>query len=248
MPEQAKFEKITEKIVTRRFYRALLFPLEGGEGGVRRNKSRLGKALENIYFNIYRLFLIIYVLWLLSRNSFDLVLERNSAKGIGVFPAFLFRIRSVVEVIDPDFSRIQLSLASRILAYTKDIIPEMFRNKITLTHAGVDVELFRPIEDSGVRKHYSLDKEKVVVYVGELSEWHGVDMLLDVAERIDAKFLMIGKNLSELEKEAERRRIENKFIFLGFVKHEEVPKFISAADVCVVPYKLKDGKFKEEIK
>ncbi|HID42178.1 MAG TPA: glycosyltransferase, partial [Archaeoglobaceae archaeon] len=64
------------------------------------------------------------------------------------------------------------------------------------------------------------------------------DMLLDVAERIDAKFLMIGKNLSELEKEAERRRIENKFIFLGFVKHEEVPKFISAADVCVAPYKL----------
>lgn len=34
----------------------------------------------------------------------------------------------------------------------------------------------------------------------------------------------------------------------GQAKFEKMPKFISAADVCVVPYKLKDGKFKKEIK
>ncbi|MCW3136530.1 MAG: glycosyltransferase family 4 protein [Canidatus Methanoxibalbensis ujae] len=163
-------------------------------------------------------------------------MERNSAKGIGVLPAKILGVKAVVEVIDTDFSKLQLKLADKILAYTKNIIPKEFHDKVVLTHAGVDAK-FKPMDAREVREKYGLDG-KVVVYVGELSEWHGADMLSDIAERLkEVKFLLLGKQLEKLRGDAEERGVADKFVFAGFVKHEEIPKFISAADVGIAPYK-----------
>ncbi len=243
MLKQSKYERISEKIETRRFYRGLIFPVEEGrKSNIRKSDTRKNKIIskiKNIYFIFYHTILSFYVFVLLLVQDFDLVIERNSAKGIGVFPAKIFGIKSVVEVIDPEFSRIQLRFADRILAYTKRIIPEKFHAKIVLTHAGVDAEEFADADGNEVRDKYGLSGKKVVVYAGELSEWHGAGTLLSVAERLseEVKFLMVGKRLSELRGEAERRGVADKFVFAGFVPHGEVPKFISAADVCVAPYK-----------
>jgi len=244
MRGQSKFEKITGKIVTRRFYRGLILPLEGKPKCNGKNESLIGKimkVLENLYFAIYRLVLASYVLWLLSKYNFDLVVERNSARGIGVFPAKVFRIRSVVEVIDPDFSKLQLKLADRVLAYTRDIVPEDCRTKVVLTHAGVDVELFNSVdlsEVNGIKSKFGLQNKRVVVYIGEISEWHGADLLIDIAEKIDdVVFLMIGKNIELLREDVDERRLSEKFVFTGFVRHEDIPKFVSIADVAVAPYR-----------
>jgi len=240
MTGQTKFEKIADKIVTRRFYRGLLFPLENKSGswGKKGAILKLTKIIEKAYFTIYQLVLMIYVTWLLLKYHFDIVVERNSAKGIGVFPAWLFRVQSVVEVIDPDFNRVQLSLANKVLTYTRNIIPEIFQNKVVLTHAGVDTNLFKPVRTKDLRERYRLSGKKVVVYIGELSEWHGADTLLDIAEKLeDVSFLMIGKQLEFLKNEAKTRNLAEKFVFVGFVKHEEMPKYISAADLGIAPYK-----------
>ena len=207
MTGQTKFEKIAEKIVTRRFYRGLLFPVESSLESKSVKKKEKKNKIENIYFIFYRILLMMYVLWLLTKNNFDLVVERNSAKGIGVLAAKIFGVKAVVEVIDADFSRLQLKLADRILAYTKKIIPKEFHDKVVLTHAGVDAK-FKPVDAGEVREKYGLDG-KVVVYVGELSEWHGADMLLDIAERLkEVKFLLVGKQLEKLRGDAERRGME----------------------------------------
>ena len=151
--------------------------------------------------------LTFYVFLILCRRDFDLVVERNSARGIGVLPAKILGVKAVVEVIDTDFSRLQLKLADKILAYTKNIIPKEFHDKVVLTHAGVDAK-FKPVDAGEVREKYGLDG-KVVVYVGELSEWHGADMLLDIAERLkEVKFLLVGKQLEKLRGDAERRGME----------------------------------------
>jgi glycosyltransferase involved in cell wall biosynthesis len=237
---QPEFEKLSEKIYTRRFYRSLLFPslFQARSASKRgRNKNRAFRQLEKIYFYFYRIIIAIYVLRILSRHHFDLLVERNSAKGIGVFPAKLFGIKTVVEVIDPDYSRMQLGFADRILAYTGEIIPKPLQKKVVLTNAGVDTGLFVDTGGKEIREKYGLGK-KVVVYVGELSEWHGVEILIDLAEKLkDVKFLMVGKNLETLREEAKNRGVSENFVFTGFVRYEEVPKYISAADVAIAPYK-----------
>jgi glycosyltransferase involved in cell wall biosynthesis len=238
---QPKFEKLSEKIYTRRFYRSLLLPAKGKIKSMRdADKTISLKLLENIYFYFYRIILAIYVLWILSRHHFDLLVERNSAKGIGVFPAKLFGIKTVVEVIDPDYCKMQLGFADRILAYTREIIPIRLQKKVVLTYAGVDTGLFVDTGGKEIRDKYRLGK-KVVVYVGELSEWHGVEMLIDLAEKLkDVKFLMVGKNLETLREETKKRDFSERFAFTGFVRYEEVPKYICAADVAIAPYKKID--------
>ena len=237
MRGQRKYERISERIETRRIYRGLVLPIGGAGRSRSGEKKKLFKFFENIYFIFYRMILTFYVFLILCRRDFDLVVERNSAKGIGVLPAKIFGVKAVVEVIDTDFSRLQLKLADKILAYTKNIIPKEFHEKVMLTHAGVDAK-FKPVDAREVREKYGLDG-KVVVYVGELSEWHGADMLLDIAERLkeEVKFLLLGKQLEKLRGDAEERGVADKFVFVGFVKHEEMPKFISAADVGIAPYK-----------
>ncbi len=236
---QPKFEKISEKMYTRRFYRGLLFPIES-DNGKDGEKRVLLELLERMYFIFYRTVISFYVMWLLSSYHFDLVLERNSAKGIGVFSAKLFHIRTVVEVIDPDYCKLQLKSADNILAYTRDIIPRELQRKVILTHAGVDTSLFANIDGREIRNMYGLDK-KVIIYVGELSAWHGVDTLIDLAVKLkDVKLLMVGKKLDLLREEAEKKGVIDNIVFTGFVRHEDIPKYISAADVAVAPYKRID--------
>jgi len=236
MRGQRKHERISERVETRRFYRGLVLPVGAWSGGGKKKNSF--KFFESLYFTLYRMILTFHVFLILRRRDFDLVVERNSARGIGVLPAKIFGVKAVVEVIDTDFSGLQLKLADRVLAYTKKIIPGEFHGKVVLTHAGVDAE-FKPVDAGEVKEKYGLEGKKVVVYVGELSEWHGADMLLDIAERLKegVKFLLLGKQLEKLKGDAEAKGVADKFVFVGFVKHEEMPKFISAADVGIAPYK-----------
>ena len=44
--------------------------------------------------------------------------------------------------------------------------------------------------------------------------------------------------LEVLKNEVKKRKLEEKFVFTGFIKHGEMPKLISAADVGIAPYKL----------
>jgi len=238
MRGQRKYERISERIETRRIYRGLVLPIGGAGRSGSGEKKKSSKFFENLYFIFYRMILTFYVFLILCRRDFDLVVERNSAKGIGVLPAKILGVKAVVEVIDADFSKLQLKLADKILAYTKNIIPKEFHDKVVLTHAGVDAK-FKPVDAGEVREKYGLEGKKVVVYVGEMSGWHGADMLLDIAERLEeeVKFLLLGKQLEKLKGDAEARGVADKFVFVGFVRHEEMPEFISAADVGIAPYK-----------
>ena len=193
MRGQRKYERISERIETRRIYRGLVLPIGGTGRSGSGEKRKSFKFFENIYFTFYRMILTFYVFLILCRRDFDLVVERNSAKGIGVLPAKIFGVKAVVEVIDTDFSKLQLKLADKILAYTKNIIPKEFHDKVVLTHAGVDAK-FKPMDAREVREKYGLEGKKVVVYVGELSEWHGADTLSDIAEKSkrDTKSMFLG--------------------------------------------------------
>lgn len=88
----------------------------------------------------------------------------------------------------------------------------------------------------------------MVVYAGATSAWHGAEDLIDVATKFeeDVRFLMIGKDLGILEEKAKEKGVSSKFIFTGFVRHDEVPKYITAGDVAVAPYNPKGFKDMEK--
>jgi len=238
MQGQRFFEKISEQVYTYRIYRGVIFPVKCGVTKKSEPNTKI-KIIENLYFStVYRIFLMAAILTVARKHHINIVLERNSAKGAGVFSGRLLGIPSVVEVIDPDYNKLALRLCRKIFAYTTTILPPDVHSKTEITHAGVDAAVFRPMDGSEVRTEYNLTGS-VVVYVGSMSAWHGAEHLIDVAARIkdmDVTFLMVGKDVEMLRSLAEEKGVLDRFVFTGFVPYADVPKYIAAADVAVAPY------------
>jgi len=251
---QKKFEKLGENLFTYRVYRGIICPIErtaSRKSNTHKGRRGISSLLESIYFlTVYRLALMIIVARIIRKHNIHIILERNSSKGVGVFAGTLLGVPSVVEVIDPDYSNLALKLAKKVFVYTDKILPSNFpEDKIEITTAGVDTEIFNPnVDGSKIRDAYGLHNKNVVVYVGEISAWHGAEDLVHVASKLDenTRILMVGKNVELLKEKAEELGGSDKFVFTGFVNYNEVPNYIAAADVAVAPYNPKGFKYMEK--
>ncbi len=121
-----------------------------------------------------------------------------------------------------------------------DVSPE----KIEVLPNGVDVQLFKP--DPGMRAETRacllLDNQPLVVFVGSFYEWHDVPTLLEafakvIVSRPDAHLILVGDGIQrdKMMQQAASLGIEQAAHFVGRVSHVEVPAFMNAADVAVVP-------------
>lgn len=84
----------------------------------------------------------------------------------------------------------------------------------------------------------SLTSKKVILFVGRFYKPKNLHLWIDAAERIrdhihDVKFVMVGNGpmFSEIRNEVEERKLGDYFLFLGYVRHEELPAIYAAADI-----------------
>lgn len=117
-------------------------------------------------------------------------------------------------------------------------------NRITIMPMAVDIKRFRPdIEPVDLRKRYGLDGKTIVGYVGTLTAWHGIDLLFEVAERLKALeepicLVVVGgeqKKVAQQTALVRSRRLSQYLIFTGSVPYTEVPRYISAMDITIIP-------------
>ncbi len=242
--DQPAYEKLSEGICVHRAYRGIFFPVMGSvsrkSSGRPSLRSRIFKLGEGAYFaTVYRFTLAAMASRIISRYGIDAVLERNSAKGIGAFPARLRNKPLVEEIIDPDYSRTAVKCADKVFAYTPKVLEGLVpADRIFITTAGVDVDVFKPRDGSAIRKKYGLEGRKVLVYVGEMSAWHGIDVLVRAMALLgeDYRALILGKNAEILKPLAVELGVLDRLVFTGPVPHEEVPLYIAAADLGAAPY------------
>ena len=116
--------------------------------------------------------------------------------------------------------------------------------KIHAVHNAVDPDKFLYIADAEeLIEKYSLDKNVVVGFVGSFARYHGVEILLDVAERLEKKFenivfLLVGRNVHGPDNPMENvstGRFSSAFVFAGEVPHTMIPQHIAAMDIAIVP-------------
>jgi colanic acid biosynthesis glycosyl transferase WcaI len=114
------------------------------------------------------------------------------------------------------------------------------RERMELVYNGIDPALFRPQprDDALLRKH-GLEDKFLVAYIGTLGLAHGVDTLLETADRLsdqpDLHFLIIGDGASrsDLESMAKARGLSN-VTLLGQRPRNEIPSWIASIDLLVV--------------
>ncbi|MFO0945485.1 MAG: glycosyltransferase family 4 protein [Planctomycetota bacterium] len=115
-------------------------------------------------------------------------------------------------------------------------------NKIRVVTNGVDLSKFnfRNSDREKVRRMHGWEAEFVVLYLGTEGMAHGLEFVLDAAEKSrDAaglRFVFVGDGAERpaLQLEAERRGLTN-VTFLPAQLREKVVGYYAAADVCLVP-------------
>lgn len=127
-----------------------------------------------------------------------------------------------------------------------DRITETYRTrgldqrKLLVLPDGVDLGAFENQQGkSQSRLELSLPPDgTTVMYCGHLYDFKGIPLILDLAERLpEIRFILVGgydEDKAEWEGKARDRALKN-VIFTGFVDQRHIPRYLSAADILLLP-------------
>lgn len=126
----------------------------------------------------------------------------------------------------------------------REYILKNFRedNVFAVPH-GIDLEFFAKERerDSDLIDKYGLKNKKVILYTGAISPLSGILYLIKAMKSINKKIentslLILGNGpLTSLVKDYISKNQLNNVIFVGWILHEEIPRYHSIADVLVNP-------------
>jgi len=106
---------------------------------------------------------------------------------------------------------------------------------------GVDTKIFKPTDESELRNKFGKDAENVIIFQGVIDPQDNPQIILDAAKEVLKKhrqtmFWIIGDGtaLPRLKQKVVEENLAEYFYFSGWVKQEEVARYISASDIGLV--------------
>lgn len=124
---------------------------------------------------------------------------------------------------------------------TTDMLRRIYNipdDKCEVIPNGVDTNLFRNYGDT--REELGFDGF-IIGYVGVLREWVDLEPVFHALKDLDdgIKMVVVGKEglFKENVELAKKCGVSNRVTFTGMVPYSQVPKYISAMDVCLIPFK-----------
>ncbi len=172
--------------------------------------------------------------WLLGRPRGGLVVSYHSdvvrqALSFALYrPLYLRFLASAHRIL---VSAPALAAGSAILA--------PFRDRCAVLPFGMDLERFRltPEVEARVRALRARHGARLVLFVGRLIYFKGLDYLLDALPGVDARLLLIGEGplRRSLEARAARLGVAGRVEFLGRLSDAELTAHLHAADLLVLP-------------
>ena len=147
------------------------------------------------------------------------------------------------------FSRLAGIIERRVRSKAKAVVIVSSRMHKDVEHLGKPIFLipnyptrsFTASKDRDtMRKLYGLGPEKqIVLFVGKLSKVEGADMLHGIAEGLqrssDVTLWIVGDGPLKTDIEDLQQKYPDNVHYFGWVDYAEVPNYIIAADVCIVP-------------
>ncbi len=137
--------------------------------------------------------------------------------------------------------------ADKVLTLTeamKDLIEERSNGKVS---AEIIPNAVTPREDVSSRRNEELAtqlgikaNEKVIGFIGSIVQYEGLDLLVKAAthlKELPCKFLIVGsgESLESLKELSQKLSLEEVFIFIGRVPHNEVQEYYTLIDLVILP-------------
>lgn len=115
-------------------------------------------------------------------------------------------------------------------------------NNVYVLPNGVDPDIFYPNNDmrTKIRNRYRLEDKLVVGFVGKGVSWHRIDFLIKAAPKIihkiaNVRFVIVGGDKDKITNLIEHRWLKKYFVIFGSIPYKEIPWFMNAMDICVMP-------------
>jgi glycosyltransferase involved in cell wall biosynthesis len=141
-----------------------------------------------------------------------------------------------------------LAVSEDVAQYARDLGVESERISVVTT--GVDIERFRPASGDDVRERHAIASRYVLGFVGSLKPWHDIETVLGALELLNeggvpVHLLVVGDGpqLTLL-----RSRSDLPITCVGTVPHDEIPAYLAAMDLVVVPYAAGEACYFSPIK
>ena len=152
----------------------------------------------------------------------DINVYRKSFKRRNLIACAMKRCAKVI-VVSSD-------LKNKIMAMGVD------EQKITVLHNGIQEDVFKPMDKAQCRNELGLPLDKrIVLHVGNHVYVKGVDILIDAAKDLSDEYCvaMVGDGVltETLKKIVKDGSYKAEVLFAGRKSHDEIPKWINAADV-----------------
>lgn len=138
----------------------------------------------------------------------------------------------------PAFKRVVAITSPIVVAYREQFGDLLGADQILLEPNAVDLEQFRDLPTPQAdRDALGLATDAFTVgYSGHLYPGRGVDLILELAERLPvAQFVLVGGTESDVvrwQMEASTANVH----FVGFVPNRELPTYLAASNVLLMPY------------
>ena len=122
-----------------------------------------------------------------------------------------------------------------------DLDPDVKADIIDIVYDGVDTKLFKPVDSTGLRQKFGNNAENIVIFQGVIDPQDHPEILVDAAQLVlkvhpDTLFWIVGDGtaIPGLKKKVYECDLNDKFHFFGWVRLEDVHKYISASDIGLV--------------
>lgn len=148
-----------------------------------------------------------------------------------------------------------------LTSFTRDEISKGLRpqdrGKLLQIAPGIDIARFTPVTDrlrlKGLKLSLGLAEKRVIISVGRLVHRKGQDRLIEALPRIlaefpDAHLLLVGTGpyRKKLDRLIEAHGVQDAVTFLGRLQLEELPLYLSIAEIFAMPSRDRLGGFEVE--
>ncbi|MEK6949729.1 MAG: glycosyltransferase family 4 protein [Nanoarchaeota archaeon] len=187
---------------------------------------------------------LIHAHWILPQGFVGVFLKKIfkvpllvTIHGSDLFPLknILFKKLQKLAVNNADFITVNTEATKKELLGR---FPEASR-KVRVVPMGINSDFFKKLK---IKKPAKYSKNKLLLFVGRLSDQKGLQYLIDALPEIvkkepAAKLLIIGEGpyKLELEKEISENKAENYVEFLGSLPASDVAKYHNYADIFILP-------------
>jgi glycosyltransferase involved in cell wall biosynthesis len=143
-----------------------------------------------------------------------------------------------------------LDRSDRITTVSPSLVEKLrkYGYEAKLITNGVDTDIFKAMDSRAGKRMLGLDEDCFVIgYVGSIEKWYALDEVIKTFSEIvngkyrqNARLLIVGGSLftdyeEQLKRLASEVGIEDKVIFTGSVEYKNLPEYIAAMDVCLIP-------------